>query len=159
MTHHILKIAPILEDDWCRKSIFRTSCTVDDKVCDVIIDGGSCKNVVSPAMVEKLALVTVDHPHPYNLVWLENSQNVYKHYLVQFTIGDIYYDKVLYDVIPKDACHLILWRPWQFYHQTMHDGKKNTYSFTKDGVTFTLLTVNPNSGTSSFSTGEDDKDK
>ena len=56
-------------------------------------------------MVEKLALVTVDHPHPYNLVWLENSQklNVYKQCLVQFIIGDIYYDKVLCDVIPMDV--------------------------------------------------------
>jgi len=83
-------------------------------ICVVIIDGESCENVVSQAMVEKLALVTVDHPHPYNLVWLENSQkvNVYKQCLVQFTIGDIYYGKVLCDVIPIDACLLILGRPW-----------------------------------------------
>jgi hypothetical protein len=84
---------------------------------------------VSQAIVEKLALVTVDHPHPYNLVWLENSQkvnvykqclvqlnsqkvNVYRQCLVQFTIGDIYYGKVLCDVIPIDACLLILGRPW-----------------------------------------------
>jgi hypothetical protein len=71
VTPHILNIAPILEDDWRRKSIFRTHCTVHGKVCDVIIDGGSCENVVSQAMVEKLALVTVEHPHPYSLDWLK----------------------------------------------------------------------------------------
>ena len=96
---------------------------------------------MSQAMVEKLALVTVDHPHPYNLVWLENSQklNVYKQCLVQFIIGDIYYDKVLCDVIPMDACHLILGRPWQYDRHTMHDGKHNTYTFEKDGKTITLV--------------------
>jgi hypothetical protein len=74
VTRHILNIAPIMEDDWHRKSIFRTCCTVYGKVCDVIIDGGSWENVVSQAMVEKFALVTVEHPHPYNLAWLKKSQ-------------------------------------------------------------------------------------
>ena len=110
---------------------------------------------MSQAMVEKLALVTVDHPHPYNLVWLENSQklNVYKQCLVQFIIGDIYYDKVLCDVIPMDACHLILGRPWQYDRHTMHDGKHNTYISEKDGKNITLAPVNLNSRASSFSTG------
>jgi len=71
VTRHILNTALILEDDWHRKSIFHTCCTIHGKVCDVIIDGGSCENVVSQAMVEKLALVTVEHPLPYNLAWLK----------------------------------------------------------------------------------------
>jgi hypothetical protein len=81
-------------------------------------------------MVENLALETIEHPRPYNLAWLKNSQkvNVYKQCLVQFSIGDIYYDKVLCDVIPMDACHLILGRPWQYDRHTMHDGKHHTGS-------------------------------
>ena len=109
---------------------------------------------MSQAMVDKLALVTVEHPHPYNLAWLKKSQKekVHQQCLVNFSIGEIYHEVVLCDVIPMDACHLILGRPWQFDRQTMHDGKKNTYSFIKDGVTLTLLPVNPNSRTSSLST-------
>ncbi|KAE8707521.1 Detected protein of unknown function [Hibiscus syriacus] len=34
-------------DDWLRINIFYTTCTVADKVCKMIIDNGSCKNVVS----------------------------------------------------------------------------------------------------------------
>jgi hypothetical protein len=106
-------------------------------------------------MVENLALETIEHPRPYNLAWLKNLQkvNVYKQCLVQFSIGDIYYDKVLCDVIPMDACHLILGRPWQYDRHTMHDGKHNTYTFKKDGIIITLAPINLNSRVSSFSTG------
>ena len=38
-----------------------------------------------------------------------------------------------------DACHILLGKPWQYYCQTMHDGKKNTYTLSKDNQQFTLL--------------------
>ena len=37
------------------------------KVCSMIIDGGSCTNVASSIMVERLGLTTIPHPHPYKL--------------------------------------------------------------------------------------------
>lgn len=45
-----------------RENIFHTRCYVKDKVCSVIIDGGSCTNVASTTMVEKLGLPTLKHP-------------------------------------------------------------------------------------------------
>ena len=39
------KVTP--EADWKRKSVFRTKCKCKDKVCKVIIDGGSTDNLVS----------------------------------------------------------------------------------------------------------------
>ena len=39
-----------------RENIFYTRCTVQGKVCSLIIDGGSCANVVSLTMIEKLGL-------------------------------------------------------------------------------------------------------
>ena len=36
------------------------------------------------------------------------------------------------DVVPVDACHLLLTKPWQFDRQIMYDGHKNTYCFFKD---------------------------
>jgi hypothetical protein len=41
-------------DDWLRTNIFHTTCTVADKVCKMIIDSGSCENVVSDEAVQKL---------------------------------------------------------------------------------------------------------
>jgi hypothetical protein len=55
----------VKEPHWLRKNIFHTRCTVAGKVCDVIIDSGTCENVVFNNMVEKLKLPTEIHPHPY----------------------------------------------------------------------------------------------
>ncbi|GKA63901.1 reverse transcriptase domain-containing protein [Tanacetum coccineum] len=107
----------------------------------MIIDGGSCENVVSTYMVEKLGMKTEDHPEPYQLTWLKkgNTVKVSKRCLVQFSIGKSYKDKVWCEVIPMDAAHILLGRPWQFDRKTKHDGFQNTYSFKKDGVNITLV--------------------
>lgn len=41
-----------------RLMIFHTRCTVEHRVCDVIIDGNSGENMVSNEMVSKLGLKT-----------------------------------------------------------------------------------------------------
>jgi hypothetical protein len=96
-----------IEEDWLRNNIFHTKCTSGGKVCNVIIDGGSCENVVSTTMVEKLNLKTKPHFHPYKLQW-----QVTKKCLVQLSIGKNYKDEVLCDVVSIDACHILLGRPW-----------------------------------------------
>ncbi|KAE8694063.1 putative Quercetin 3-O-methyltransferase 1 [Hibiscus syriacus] len=60
-------------DDWLRTNIFHTTCTVADKVCKMIIDNGSCENVVSDEVVQKLQLKTDRHPKPYKLSWLNKG--------------------------------------------------------------------------------------
>ena len=39
----------------------------------MISDGGSCTNVASTTMVEKLGMPTSKHPRPYKLQWLNDS--------------------------------------------------------------------------------------
>ncbi|GKV29618.1 hypothetical protein SLEP1_g38525 [Rubroshorea leprosula] len=133
------------DEDWLRHNIFHTRCTSRGKVCNVIIDSGSCENVVSNYMVDKLGLPVKDHPHPYKLQWLRkgNEVKVTKHCLVSFSIGNRYQDEVWCDVIPMDACHLLLGRPWQFDQKAIHDGHANTYSFVKDGVKVKLTPLKP----------------
>ncbi|GJX10699.1 reverse transcriptase domain-containing protein, partial [Tanacetum coccineum] len=129
------------DNSWLRNNIFRTKCTSKGKICDMIIDGGSCENVISTYMVEKLGMKTEDHPEPYQLTWLKkgNTVKVSKRCLVQFSIGKNYKDEVWCEVIPMDAAHILLGRPWQFNRKTKHDGFQNTYSFKKDGVNITLV--------------------
>ena len=58
------------EEDWLRTNISYTTCSIGGRVCklcSMIIDGGSCENVVSQEVVDKLRLATQDHPHPYKL--------------------------------------------------------------------------------------------
>ena len=40
------------------KNIFHTICTINGKLCSLIVDGGSCTNVASSRLVSKLNLDT-----------------------------------------------------------------------------------------------------
>ena len=46
-------------------NIFHTTYNIGGGICSLVIDGGSCKNVVSEE-VDKLGLKTENHPHPTN---------------------------------------------------------------------------------------------
>jgi hypothetical protein len=46
-------------------NLFQTRGIVKDRAIQIIIDGGSCNNLASIDMVEKLALLTKQRPHPY----------------------------------------------------------------------------------------------
>ncbi|XP_071933817.1 uncharacterized protein [Coffea arabica] len=114
--------ARVKEDELQRENIFYTRCFVNQALCSVIIDSGSCTNVASSLMVDNLKLPTRDHPRPYKLQWLNNSGEVRvtKQVLISFQIHK-YSDEVLCDVVPMQASHIILGRPWQFDRQEYAD--------------------------------------
>ncbi|PVH36619.1 hypothetical protein PAHAL_6G124100 [Panicum hallii] len=56
-----------------RHTLSQTNSIIKERSCRIIIDGGSCNNLASSEMVEKLALTTKPHPHPYHIQWLNNS--------------------------------------------------------------------------------------
>ncbi|KAH9735703.1 hypothetical protein KPL71_017836 [Citrus sinensis] len=120
-------------------NIFKTRCTVNQRVCDLIIDSGSSKNIVSKTMMDKLQLPTQSHPFPYCIGWIKNvsKTKVTKQCHVPFSIGK-YKDEVMRDVVDMDACHMLFGRPWQFDLNTVHSGKNNTYTFYKDNMKFIL---------------------
>ncbi|XP_062217663.1 uncharacterized protein LOC133917845 [Phragmites australis] len=105
-----------------RHNLFQSRCKVKGQVCLFIIDGGSCNNIVSAMLVEKLGLQTRRHPHPYHMQWLNNSGTVKVSSMVRlsFSIGD-YHDEVDCDIVPMQACHLLLGRPWQFDKKDFED--------------------------------------
>ena len=108
-----------------RKNIFHTRCHVNNKVCSMIINGGSCTNVASTTLVEKLNLPTLKHSRPYKLQWLNDCGEVKvdRQVLITFSIGK-YLDGVLCDVVPMHADHILLGRPWQYDKRVTHDGFK-----------------------------------
>uniref|UniRef100_A0A803QC23 Uncharacterized protein n=1 Tax=Cannabis sativa TaxID=3483 RepID=A0A803QC23_CANSA len=97
------------EEEVQHENIFHTRCHLNDKVCSVIINGGSCTNVASSSMAKKLGLQTLKHPRPSKLQWLNDISEVRvtKQVLVSSQIGK-YEDDVLYDVVPMQAGHLLL---------------------------------------------------
>uniref|UniRef100_A0A2N9GCV0 RNA-directed DNA polymerase n=1 Tax=Fagus sylvatica TaxID=28930 RepID=A0A2N9GCV0_FAGSY len=144
VARRVLNVQVKEEESRQRENLFHTRCFVNNKVCSVIIDGGSCTNVASTYLVEKLALTTLKHPHPYRLQWLNECGEikVTRQVLVALSIGK-YEDKVLCDVVPMHACHLLLGRPWQYDKRAKHDGFTNRYSFTHKGQPIILVPLTP----------------
>ncbi|KAL4278728.1 hypothetical protein GQ457_03G017550 [Hibiscus cannabinus] len=136
--------AQLVQNEQHRENIFHTRCNVLDKVCVVIIDSGSCTNVASSVVVDKLGLKMTKHPHPYKLQWLNDGGElkVTRQVVVPFSIGK-YKDEVLCDVVTMDATHLLLRRPWQYNKKAMHDGFTNRYSFMHAGKKITLAPLTP----------------
>ena len=132
------------DDDSQRENIFRTRCYVQSKVCIVIINGGSCTNVASFCMVKKLDLPTTKHQKPYKLQWINYSGEVRvsKQVLVSFRIGK-YEDEVLCDVVPMQARHMLLGRPWQYDRHVKHDGFTNKYTFVHKDKLVNLVPMSP----------------
>ncbi|KAJ9557269.1 hypothetical protein OSB04_011883 [Centaurea solstitialis] len=144
VTMRALNIQVKEEDDQQRHNIFHTRCLIQDKVCMLIIDSGSCTNCASSYLIEKLDLPTVKHPKPYCLQWLNDHGEikVNKQVLLNFSIGK-YEDEVLCDVVPMTAGHVILGRPWEFDRKTTHDGSSNKYHFVFKNQNFTLVPMTP----------------
>jgi hypothetical protein len=126
------------------ENIFHTRCLINDKVCSMIIDSGSCTNVASVTLVRKLGLNTIKHERPYQLQWLNKCGvvRVNRQVTISFPVGK-YKDEVLYDIVPMHATHMLLGRPWQFDRKAKHDGFKNMYSLEKDVRIYTLATLSP----------------
>jgi hypothetical protein len=137
--------AQVKEDDMeqQRENIFHTGCHINNKVCTMMINEGSCTNVASTTLVEKLNLPTLKHPRPYKLQWLNDcgEVKVNKQVLISFSIGK-YKEEVLCDVVPMHVGHILLGRTWKFDRKVTHVFK-NRHSFVKDNKTVTLVPLTP----------------
>lgn len=133
------------DGDTQREEIFTTRCTIEGKVCSLVIDDGSCVNGVSKMVVDKLQLKEEPHPCPYTIQWLSqgNGLLVSSRCLVSLIVGKSYKDAIWCDLIPMDACHVLLGRPWLFDKSVTHNGRLNTYSFVLDRRKVTLTPLSP----------------
>nr|KYP35564.1 hypothetical protein KK1_043387 [Cajanus cajan] len=61
---------------------------------------------------------------------------------IPISIGK-YQDEVLCDIVPLDASHILLGRPWQFDKKTIHDGLTNKISFHHLGKKIVLCPLSP----------------
>ncbi|KAH0781376.1 hypothetical protein KY290_000974 [Solanum tuberosum] len=77
-------------DEGQKENLFHTRCGIKGKTYSLIIDGGSCANVVSSYLVDKLGIACMKHPTPYRLQWLNDCGEVKfqcKH--VMFYLADL----------------------------------------------------------------------
>jgi hypothetical protein len=94
--------------------------------------------------VTKIGLSTCPQTHPYYIQWLNNSgkAKVTHTTRVHFFIST-YHDYTDCDVVPMQACSLLLGRPWEFDIDAVHHGRSNKYTLVYKGKKNTLLPMTP----------------
>lgn len=119
-------------DDNQRHQIFRSKCTIWDKVCQLVIDRGSCENFVARKVMEHFHLQTKKHSHPYTVGWIKKglTEKVIKTCKVPISLGKFYKEEVVCDVVDMDVTHVLLDKPWLWDRDVMHKGRNNVYKFT-----------------------------
>ncbi|KAH0695810.1 hypothetical protein KY289_013292 [Solanum tuberosum] len=126
-----------------RRTIPRKAMIKHEQTENIFYSNGSCANLASTVVVDYLKLPTTKHARPYTLQWLnEEELRVHEQVLIKFQIGK-YRDDVLCDVIPMQASHVLLGRPWQHSHTSIHDGRHNTYTVMSMGYKYVHKPMSP----------------
>ncbi|RDX80270.1 hypothetical protein CR513_39203, partial [Mucuna pruriens] len=95
-------------------------------------DSGSSVSLASQRLVNKKCIPTTPRPKPYKLQWSSEQGEMIldKQVFVAITLGK-YNDEILCDVVPMEATHVLLGRPWQFVRKVTHDCVTNKFFFVR----------------------------
>ena len=90
--------------------LFYSRCLTKDKVCNLIIDNGSCENIVSRALADYKLEIKLHHP--YDIGWIKQGPRIKVMDMCQVLIFiDKHYQDFCCDVIDMDKCHILLGKP------------------------------------------------
>ena len=86
---------------------------IQGKTYKLVVDRGSCANMISQNFVKKMNLQVIPHSKPYNLRWLNSPDvlHIHKQAQIAVTIGD-YFDIITCDIALIDCAHVLLGRLW-----------------------------------------------
>jgi len=98
-----------------RHQIFYSMCSIKNKMCNLIINNESYKNIVSSALVDYLRIEMEPNPQPYTIGWIKKAPSikVVNLYHVPISIGILYQDSIACEVVNIVKCHTLLGRQWQ----------------------------------------------
>ena len=111
VSRQVLSVTVMKEENNQRHNLFHTRGMLNDKLCSIIVDNGSCNNITSQELVERMELKQRRHPSLYKIQWLNEccTLRVSNIVIVPFSIGR-YNDHVECDMVPMQACQLLLGR-------------------------------------------------
>lgn len=127
------------EDDWRWTNIFSIYAKCSEKNCKVMVDSGSCTNVVSTNTVKRLGLSLIPHPWPYLVMWVDASSIPVSHRCQVPIKLSSYKDTLWCDVVPMDVGHIILGQPWLYNRDVTMYGWFNTCTFDFKGKRIKLV--------------------
>lgn len=118
-----------LDDTWKCINIFHIYAKCGSKTCKIMIDSGSCMNIISIQALSKIQVNPEPHWNPYKVKWVDHTSFlVTQRCLASIEIRS-YKDNIWSNILPMDVAHAILDRPWLFYLSITHYSWKNTYLF------------------------------
>jgi len=117
---------------------------IKEKLCRIIVDNGSCNNIASQELVDRIELKQRCHPNPYKMQWLNDCGTLCVSHVVTvpFSIRR-YNDHVDCDVVPMQVCQLLLGRPWLYDRDVQIFGRTDKLSFVYKGERISLLPLTP----------------
>ncbi|GAV68333.1 hypothetical protein CFOL_v3_11836, partial [Cephalotus follicularis] len=129
--------------EWKRTTIFHTFIHCGERSCKLAINNGSCMNIVSKTVIDRLNLKVKPHPKPFRVSWVnKTSLPVSKRCLVSIKMGD-YDDMVYCDVLPMDVAHVLLGCPWLYDLVVFNYGRENAFAFRYKGKNIILNPSKP----------------
>jgi hypothetical protein len=63
----VVSVTAEREENGQRHNVFHTQGMVKDKLCRIIVDNGSCNNIASQELVDRLELKSRCRPSPYKM--------------------------------------------------------------------------------------------
>jgi hypothetical protein len=144
ISHRVLSVNVGKEENGQRYNLFHTRGKIKDKLCQIIVDNCCCNNIASQELVERMRLKQQCHPSPYKIQWLADCGAMRESNMVtmQFSIGK-YHDQVDCNVVPIQACQLLLGRPWLYDRDAQLCGRFNKVVFMYKGERISLLSLTP----------------
>ncbi|PKA57506.1 hypothetical protein AXF42_Ash020750 [Apostasia shenzhenica] len=124
---------PKESEDWRRTSIFHTYIKINEKICKILIDSGSCINAIFTKTVSYVGLTTVDHSHPYRVAWIDAFSIEVKHRCRVPISFNSYQEDIWCDVLLIEVGSVILGRPWLYDLDVTLFGRSNSCAFKYKG--------------------------
>jgi len=89
ISRRVLSVTAVQEENNQRHNLFHSRGMIKDKLCRIIVDNGSCNNIASRELVERLGLKQRRHPSPYKMQWLNDcgALRITNIVTVPFSIG------------------------------------------------------------------------
>ncbi|XP_043689425.1 uncharacterized protein LOC122640330 [Telopea speciosissima] len=120
-------------EDWRHSCIFYTRLRAGECTAQIIVDSGSCVNVVFEDLVKKANLKFEKHQMPYKVSLLNgNKLDVNKRCYVPLQ-AQKYSEEIWCDIIPMRMTDVLLGRPWLYGNDVALLGRKNLCVFQHKG--------------------------
>ncbi|GAV61061.1 hypothetical protein CFOL_v3_04589, partial [Cephalotus follicularis] len=126
------------DNEWKQTTIFHTFILCGERSCKLVIDNGSCMDIVSKTTIGFLNLEVEPHPKSLRVSWVNRtSLPISERCLVLIKMGD-YDDRVYCDVLPMDVAHVLSGRPWLYDLHVINHRRENTFAFRYKGKNIIL---------------------